>query len=378
MPDLSQLTRKRTFAHMQAQASRDRFNSYGMLLWYLPILTMLTVLQSSAATDSTERLYDWHVMEFLHWMEQQRKHPINDLMMLDNHLELFFDAVMLEGGQAPFGEKVLAGLAHRMPRVSGTLGSKFPGAWRSLRGWRRLCPAGTRPPLPFEAMLLIAAHLATTHRISMGIAVLVGFFGYMRPRELTGLLACQVVEPMMIPTSAGLMKFWTIVLHGIEGLKASKTGNFDENLPMDAPWLSSWIAPFMSAMQTGRSSCRRLWSFSHEEFAAAYRQSVQKLRLTKLETSLYGLRHGGISYDTLHAKRDALDIKLRARVTCDKTLARYRKASIAQRELSKMTGAQLDVAAQLAANPGELFNQLEVCRRLLAPLVLPATSSSPA
>ena len=367
----AQWQRKRVQAHKQHVKSLDRRRTMASLLWYLPALASLTLLQSSAITQPCEENYDWHVMEFLRWMERMNQPPQEDNEQLDQTLSKFFVDMYQEDAMPSYGEKVLAGLGHRLPYQVGTLSSKFPGASRSLKGWRRLKPARTRPPLPFDALLLIAAALAAFHKVSMGIAVLLGFFCYLRPRELTDLLASQLLEPTGGPTtSAAATAFttWSILLHSFEGLKASKTGHFDENLPLDSEWLSRWIGPFLAALKCGRECCKFLGSFTHEELLATHVSVMAQLGLSALVNSLYGLRHGGASHDTLHAFRPALEVKLRGRWASDKSLLRYRKASLAQREANKLSQAQRSAARKIAEMPEHYFNNLDETRALLQPL----------
>ena len=335
----------------------------------LPLLTHLSLLQSSAVTAASESYYDWHVLEFLTFLIQLMVAPITHLSKLDCVLVSYFDLMFSEGASAPYGEKLLAGLAHRMPGTPGTLSILFPGASRSLRGWRRLRPPSTRPPLPFNAALILAAALTSFHGAAMGLAILIGFFAYLRPRELTGLLTSQLIRP--IPGAHSVFSSWSICLHTLEDLKPSKTGHYDESIPLDSPWLASWIGPFLDALLTGRAQCQRLWPFSHEQLAAAYATELKRLGMLSLSQSLYALRHGGASHDTLFQLREPHAVKLRGRWVCDKSLLRYRKAALAQKEMSKLSPAHVLVAAELDKSPAKFFRELSTTRALITQLVTP-------
>ena len=373
----SQWQKMRKAAHKQATAATARMTTMGSLLWYLPMLGCLTMLQSVAVTPASAINYDWHVMELLRYMDRTNLSPAPTLTSMDRTVAQFFDHMIEEDAQPAFGEKLLAGLSHRLPWIPGTVHDKFPGSSRSLKGWRRLKPPSTRPPLPFEAMLLIAVSVCVHHKMAMGIAIVMGFFGYLRPRELTDLLSSQLVPPMTRGLARGkALSFWNIVLHSFEGLKASKTGRYDENLPMDSKWLQGWFPAFLEALHGARKDCHRLWSFTHEELLAAYRMEIRRLGLDALVQNLYGLRHGGASFDTLFRQRDPLGVKIRGRWASDKSLIRYRKASIAQRETQKMSDAQLSVAKLLAESPGHYFEHLSDTLAALRPILCPVTKSS--
>eukprot|EP00973_Karenia_brevis_P084744 11759011-Karenia_brevis.AAC.1 len=72
----------------------------------------------------------------------------------------------------------------------------FPQAMRALKGWEKLCPSSTRPPLPWHALQLILLDLLARDKVAMALCVLLGFLTYMRPRELTGLTVGQLVQPL--------------------------------------------------------------------------------------------------------------------------------------------------------------------------------------
>ena len=111
-----------------------------------------------------------------------------------------------------------------------------------------------------------------------------------------------------------------------------------------------------------------LWSFTHEELLATYIIAMAQLGLSALVNSLYSPRHDGASHDTLRAFRPALEEKLRGRWASDKSLLRYRKASLAQREANKLSQAQRFAAQKIAEMPEHYFNNLDETRALLQPL----------
>ena len=70
----------------------------------------------------------------------------------------------------------------------------------------------------------------------MALAVMVSFSGYLRPSELTSLLASQVVEPQEF--GGAHFRHLAIVLHHFSGLVPSKTGVYDESVLLDSPWFN--------------------------------------------------------------------------------------------------------------------------------------------
>ena len=114
--------------------------------------------------------------------------------------------------------------------------------------------------------------------------------------------------------------------------------------------------------------CKFRWSFTHEELLATHMSVIAQFGFSALVNSLYGLRHDGASHDTLRAFRPALEVKLRGRWASDKSLLRYRKASLAQREANKLSQAQRSAARKIAEMPEFYFNNLDETRALLQPL----------
>ncbi len=268
----------------------------------------------------------------------------------DQTLSKFFVDMYQEDAMSSYGEKVLGRLGRRLPYQEGTLSSQFPYASRSLKGLRRVKPARTRPPLPFEAPLLTATALAAFHEGSMDIAVLLGFFCYLTPRELTDLLASQLLEPTGGPTTSVTATAFT-------------TGSL-----LDSEWLSRWIGPFLVAPKCGRVCGKFRGSFTHEELLATHVSVLVQLGPSALGNSLYGLCHDRASHDTLRAFGPALEVKLRGRSASDKALLRHRKASLVQREANNFSLAQRLAARKIAEMPVRYFNNLDETRTLLQPL----------
>ena len=151
-------------------------------------------------------------------------------------------------------------------------------------------------------------------------------------------------------------------------LVASKTGHYDENIVIDSQWIVPWINPFLEALLKGRRDAHTMWNVTHEELSAAFRREMKFLGLEKLITTLYGLRHGGASFDTLYSQREAKAIKLRGRRSSDRSLSRYRKASLAQNEANKVPHAARQLSRTVAASPTKYFDDLTLSRRLLSGL----------
>eukprot|EP00973_Karenia_brevis_P053903 7487371-Karenia_brevis.AAC.1 len=63
--------------------------------------------------------------------------------------------------------------------------------------------------------------------IAQSLCILIGFSGYLRPRELTMLKVGQLIAPVK---GSAKMRHWALVLHPSEGDVRSKGGMFDESV----------------------------------------------------------------------------------------------------------------------------------------------------
>ena len=78
--------------------------------------------------------------------------------------------------------------------------------------------------------------------------------------------------------------------------------------------------------------------------------------------------HGGASFDTLFSLREPKAIKLRGRWSSDRSLLRYRKASLAQNEANKVPLGVRQLSRIIAANPAKHFDDLTQSRQQLSGL----------
>ena len=99
------------------------------------------------------------------------------------------------------------------------------------------------------------------NNIAMALAILCGFSGYMRLRELTSLMVGQLISPS--PLGGHHFRFWTVVLHPeAEGIR-SKSGTFDDSVHLDANYLCDWAGPFLTLLIRTRGPDSPLWPFTH-------------------------------------------------------------------------------------------------------------------
>ena len=192
---------------------------------------------------------------------------------------------------------------------------------------------------------------------------MIGFSCYLRPRELTGLLASQLVAPQ--PHGGKHFMFWAIVLHPSELLQRSKTGRWDESLLLDSPWMT-WMSEILQLFKKLRGSEQSLWPFEHRELVTEFMLVANMLGLQKMDMCLYKLRHGGASEDWLRQLRPLAAIRERGRWGSDSSLMRYQKASRAQQELSKIPPAVIEFAQLVQSDLPKWFRNPQLLQAPLA------------
>ena len=100
--------------------------------------------------------------------------------------------------------------------------------------------------------------------------------------------------------------------------------------------LDPWLLEPLAALREVRLREARLWSFTMPQLRKAFESAAQRLRVSQLGIHLYGLRHGGVSFDLLEGRRSLEQAKARGRWRSDASLRRYGKATRRQSEAAKV------------------------------------------
>ena len=302
----------------------------------------LSILEASAIRPASQRNYARTLMKFTQFCHFLGL-TWTDTESLDATVITFMTAMFLDGEGVHSGAVLVAALRHLYGKAMS-----LPRAARALTGWRRLAPPRQRLPLPRAAMFAIAGALMAEGRTQMALAVALAFSCYLRPIELMALRGGHLVPPV---ASLGLPT-WGLVLHdsalGIPG----KTGAWDAAVAID---LDSFLWPPLHALKLGRKETEPLWDFSADQLRRSFKEACHRLCLDNITDHLYGLRHGGASDDMLRSRRSLLCIKERGRWASDTSLKRYAKATLLQRETSKVPAEVLTFGQQVEERFVELL-----------------------
>ena len=236
---------------------------------------------------------------------------------------------------------------------------------RALRGWSRHSVLHRRLPLPFPALTALVGWLVQKGYFWTGIALLLSFFLYLRPGELSALRTEHLTAPIPL---AGLAH-WTITLALEEDRKPTKTGKYDEALLLDLPHhivLGPWLAMLQEKRQPGES----LWIHSHPEMIKQLARAAHELGLGALNVEWYCARHGGASHDLMMKLRYVADVKRRLRHVSDLAVRHYERSG----KLAKATALIPPATLEFGMAVGRRLQHFLQTRT--QPALLPAPPSS--
>ena len=114
---------------------------------------------------------------------------------------------------------------------------------RCVKGWRRVTPGKSCKPHPLMTWQGMAAGLGFPQVV---IYIMISVVGYLRPSK--------VLRPHanhMLPPSAGVRLFWSLLLHPEEGLQRSKKDLTTNRSCWTSPYVVSWKGPVLKALAEG-------------------------------------------------------------------------------------------------------------------------------
>lgn len=221
---------------------------------------------------------------------------------LDLYLCDYFGYLHSNGYGKAEASSCFSGLPMFYPGITSSLHSSK----LALRGYHRLTPSVSKPPLPWPVCVVIAAWLAYQGRYAMALAVLVSFDGYLRKEELLQLLYEDVaIGSKHSPDDR-------VHIH----IRNAKTGRF-QGVEIRDPHVRFLINEFRQHHHHGQ----RLFPFSGSSYHRWFKRACFNLGLSS-EYSLHCLRHGGATRDYLNGI-PINDVLIRGRWAGMKSSTRY-------------------------------------------------------
>ena len=269
---------------------------------------------------------------------------LTDVDRFERMLLGYLDKLYFQGRPAAQGQKLYASVCYFFPYLHKNGQHALLRASRALRGWQKAVPCQSRLPLPWTALLAIIDMLLPSHW-EEAVAALLGFHCYLRPFELEGLQAQQLVAARGHahgPLRVGL------VLAPQELGRASKTGQWEEAVVIDK--FQPLVGPLLALKRRGEAGDGSLWSFEPGTLTRLLRTTGDSLHLSPFGISAYSLRHGGASHDLLNEIRPLAAVKRRGRWMSDTSLKRYSKETKLIEILARIPMRTLDRGHALGMN----------------------------
>jgi integrase len=156
------------------------------------LLRYVSKLRAAVRGAGTQERYKQAVDDFWRWCRRQGLRRLR-AVEADAAVQMYADAVFAALGGKGRSKVVatLCGLLAARP----DLRDKLPGTREALRGWARLRPSKSRPPMGRHLAVAVAVALAAKGEWEAGAAVLIAFEGLLRKGEVLGLRREDVAFP---------------------------------------------------------------------------------------------------------------------------------------------------------------------------------------
>mgnify|MGYP007023185071 CR=1 FL=1 len=171
----------------------------------------------------------------------------------------------------------------------------------------------------------------------LAIFLIVGVSIYTRPSTVVA----------VVPPTPGVSRHWAVLTHPREQKKPSKRGHFDEDCPLDSPYLQGLDAVFERLASA--TSKEPLWNFDCPEAAALLKEAAGDLGVAPV--TLYQLWHSGASIDLADSWR-SLTSAQKGAWTQAKSMHRYEHSSRLGSDYAKLD-PRLRAACEEAERAGE-------------------------
>ena len=181
----------------------------------------------------------------------------------------------------------------------------------------RLDPTQTQLPLPAVVIAALANELARRRAMNAARTVSLTMMAYPRPGEMVALRGRRLTppEPAAGNDSAALL------LHPFEAGKSSKTGNYDDTMPLDLPE-QQHLTNTLLALKELRHPDELVFNLGLSEFSELFRTAALRLKLEPLGPPvLYQPRHSGASPNLAQQRRTLAELKKCGRWRADTSVS---------------------------------------------------------
>lgn len=276
---------------------------------------------------------------------------------VDRHLALYIQHLYDSGRPFHLASCAVFGLQHHAPWLAQQLAS----AKLALKGWHRLAPSESHPPLTWELTCLLSAWMAMRGEHDAALALAVGFDCYLRIGEILGLKVQDVAlarDPRLGAAYRGVML----------RLAKTKTGT-NQSVTVD----SADVAAMLQAHVDGKPGSARVFAVGRSHFYALMHGACRAFGLDAHGYTPHSLRHGGATRHFLQG-RPIADIQFRGRWSDAKSVRTYIQSGRALLLLTRVDADVFALAADVAASIRPLLTLLGRTRSRASGSSLPGAS----
>jgi integrase len=306
-------------------------------------------IQQAAHLPKTRKRYKAAVRRFLRFVSRHAL-PVRTTDELDIAMNSFLHDLFIrhDGKRKSTGQCAISGIRMLKPEWNPLFGRSR----LTLKGWSRLVPTVSYPPLSWGLAVCIASVLAQAGRFDMGVAVLLLFDCYLRAGELIALRAGDVGDYGDARIGPGHRQ---MCLH----LRNCKTGK-NQSVTV----CRTEVKRLLRVVVAGKSPDQPLFPFCAKTLLVWFRAACKLLGLTA-NYVLHSGRHGGATHDYINGK------------SVDDVLLRGRWASTKSARIYIQSGRGLLLAQELPDNVKQLIPVLlkDVFSALFAHNDTPAPST---
>jgi integrase len=234
----------------------------------------------------TLKLYDKGLAQFIDWLWVHWGGIPTSIADLDVALCDFVHYLYLlkKGKCRSYAQAAMSAVCHAVPEAKGHM--FFTS--QALRGWKKLVPPKSHPPLTWKVTLVIAFVLTSQGDFTYAIGVLLAFEGYLRIGELCNLRISDVLLP-------GDQSMGVVIDTAQLLLRVTKTGP------------NKWATikdPFVLALLVWLQRTRKfagqtyLFNFNEGQFRRRFKKVCKLLHLSGGFVP-HSLRHGKATHDFL-------------------------------------------------------------------------------
>jgi len=272
---------------------------------------IVSALRANIYTNKTSKLYSKAYQKFILYCEENGE-CVSSLSSIDHSLSSYIEHLFLSGESPSLASNTLFSIQYHIPQLK----SRLYESKQTLRGWNKLSPKMSRPPLTKQLTTVIAVSMAKAGYHNAAIATLLAFDTYLRVGELTSLKVCDVA-------SAYNFDLDTNVKMAI-GLAKTKTGVQQSVVVEDRvvqQLLRAWVK---GAYNHGvpLSAADSLFGLSTYQYRKLFRLACDSVGIGHIGFTPHSLRHGGATHDFM-CDRSLESILLRGRWAVSKSARTY-------------------------------------------------------